>query len=289
MVKVKDPNGPKKPLTAYFAFTKQNRARIVKSMPVNYSFKQLAQAMSKEWKGLEEAEKTPFNETYKTEMERYKKLFNAYKLTANYKAFEKQKAASAVTDVKASKFKKDPNAPKKALSGYFMFLDAKRDIVKSSNPDLSHKECLKKLGAMWTEMSDTDKKVYQDKAATAKEAYEKVLDKYKKTAEYKSYQEEKAEWQQAKKSKLKLVKKRAAREDPDADWQSEDERPTKRAKRAKKKSPKKAKKKSKKSNKGKKSGKPKAPKKKTARKSLVSKKKSKSKKQRKTKKKATRA
>jgi len=271
MVKIKDVNAPKKPLTPYFAWQNQNRNRIKKSMHVNYSFEELSQAFSKEWKGLSAEEKQPFEETYKSEQETYKRLFTAYKLTANYKAFQTKKAEAKVADVKGAKFKKDPNAPKKPLTGYFLFLGAKRDTVKAQNPDLSHKAALKKLGAMWSEMSDSAKKEYNDKAALAKKEYLVELAKYKETEEYKSYTEEKTEWQTAKKTKLKLVRKRA-RTDPDGEFQPTKKR--KKSKKSPKKSPKKSKKKSKKS---KKSGKPKAPKKasKKSRKSLLPKKKSK--------------
>jgi len=263
---IKDTNAPKKPLTPYFAWQKENRPRVVKSMQVGYSFKELSQALAGEWKGLTDEQKKPFQDTYKTESEKYKKLYNAYKLTANYKAFQKTKAAAKVQDVKGAKFKKDPNAPKRPLSGYFMFLGDKRETVKAQYPDLSHKECLGKMGGMWKELSDADKKVFNDKAALAKKEYAVELAKYKESDEYKSYQEEKASFTKSKKDKLKLAKKRA-RTDDAGDW-----KPTKKAKKSKKKSPKKAKK-SKKS----KSGKPKAPKKssKKSRRSLVSKKKSK--------------
>merc|ERR1719204_2556287 len=62
-----------------------------------------------------------------------------------------------------------------------------------------------KIGDMWTALSNAKKKPYQDKAAAAKAKYAKVLEKYKKTAQYKKYQKEKDEFYYNKKLALKRL------------------------------------------------------------------------------------
>jgi structure-specific recognition protein 1 len=59
---------------------------------------------------------------------------------------------------KAAK-KKDPNAPKKALSPYMFFTQEHREIIKEENPGIGFGEVAKKLGAKWKSMSDEDKEV----------------------------------------------------------------------------------------------------------------------------------
>jgi len=78
-----------------------------------------------------------------------------------------------------AKFKKDPNAPKKAATAYFCFLEDKRAGVKEANPTLAHKDQLKKLGEMWTALTEADKQQYVDEAAKRKVKYGKDLEAYK--------------------------------------------------------------------------------------------------------------
>ncbi|KAG8800884.1 Non-histone chromosomal protein 6 [Serendipita sp. 399] len=79
---------------------------------------------------------------------------------------------------KASK-KKDPNAPKKALSPYMFFTQEWREKIKEENPGIGFGEVAKRLGAKWKSMSDEEKEPYIEKhqadkkrAEDAKEAYE---------------------------------------------------------------------------------------------------------------------
>lgn len=58
--------------------------------------------------------------------------------------------------------------PKKALSAYMFFSQAKRKEVKEENPDASFGEIGKMLGAAWKEVSDADKKPFEDQAKADK-------------------------------------------------------------------------------------------------------------------------
>ena len=81
-----------------------------------------------------------------------------------------------------SRKKKDPNAPKKALSAYMIFAQANRDKVKKENPDASFGELGKLLGKLWGKASKSDKAKYEAKANKDKERYEKEMSKYKTAA-----------------------------------------------------------------------------------------------------------
>ncbi|KAI9140871.1 high mobility group box domain-containing protein [Paraphysoderma sedebokerense] len=74
---------------------------------------------------------------------------------------------------------KDPNAPKRPLSGYFHFCAEARDGVKSENPGLNVGEIAKILGAKWKELDENEKKPYNDKAKADKARYDKEMAKYK--------------------------------------------------------------------------------------------------------------
>lgn len=242
--KLKDPNAPKRPTSAYFAWAKDNRERVIKTMPVGYSISELGKAQGLAWKKVDEETKKKYEEDFKKKSETYKKLMNAYKQTTDYANFQKQKNEAKVEAVQKTKFRKDENAPKRPMTAYFLWMADNRATVAAKHVGQPAKVITKELGVMWKSVSDEDKKPYEEKAKAAKEEYAKALEKYKESAEYKTYTEEKAEFSKSRKTKLTKAKKRARGED---EWS-----PKKKAKRSKKspkskkpKAPKKASKKSK--------------------------------------------
>ena len=72
------------------------------------------------------------------------------------KAATKEKPVKAE---KAKRAKKDPNAPKRALSAYMFFSQDWRERIKTENPDAGFGEVGKLLGAKWKELDDAEKKV----------------------------------------------------------------------------------------------------------------------------------
>ncbi|KAH7103682.1 high mobility group box domain-containing protein [Auriculariales sp. MPI-PUGE-AT-0066] len=85
---------------------------------------------------------------------------------------EKPKRKAAVKAEKApraSKSKaKSGDKPKRALSAYMFFVQDNRENIKEENPDAKFGEIGKLLGARWKEMTDADKKPYNEKAAKDK-------------------------------------------------------------------------------------------------------------------------
>ncbi|ORX70133.1 hypothetical protein DL89DRAFT_267350 [Linderina pennispora] len=82
-----------------------------------------------------------------------------------------RKAAAADTKKRTKRTKKDPNAPKRALSAYMMYSQANRDRVRKENPDATFGEIGKFLGAEWSKLSDDGKAPYIKKAEADKERY----------------------------------------------------------------------------------------------------------------------
>ncbi|CAI5759276.1 unnamed protein product [Candida verbasci] len=81
---------------------------------------------------------------------------------------------------KASRKKKDPEAPKRSLSAYMFFANENRDIVRAENPGISFGQVGKVLGDKWKALSDDDKAPYQSKADADKKRYEKEKAEYAK-------------------------------------------------------------------------------------------------------------
>lgn len=81
------------------------------------------------------------------------------------------KAKKAKTDKKS----KDPNAPKRPQTAFFLFMDDFRKTYKEENPDSKGgKEVAKEGGEKWKSMTDEEKKPYMDKAAELKAEYDKA-------------------------------------------------------------------------------------------------------------------
>lgn len=106
-------------------------------------------------------------------------------------AAPKAKAKPAKKETaKKTKKKKDPNAPKKALSAYMFFCADRREKIKADNPDFKVTEITSELGKQWGTLSEADKKAFYDKAEKDKERYKKDMANYKPKKEEESEQEE---------------------------------------------------------------------------------------------------
>jgi hypothetical protein len=82
---------------------------------------------------------------------------------------QRKAAEKAEKPARGGKSKKDPHAPKRALSAYMFFSQDWRERIKAENPDAGFGEVGKLLGAKWKELDDAEKKPYADQAARDKE------------------------------------------------------------------------------------------------------------------------
>lgn len=62
---------------------------------------------------------------------------------------------------------KDPNAPKRPLSAYMLWLNANRDKIRSDSPGRSVTEVSKKAGELWKGMSKEKKEVGEEMVVSA--------------------------------------------------------------------------------------------------------------------------
>jgi hypothetical protein len=81
--------------------------------------------------------------------------------------------------VKKSPKKKDPNAPKRALSAFMLFSQEKRSQIKTDNPDATFGQIGKLLGDAWKSASESEKAPFLAKAEKEKEKYAEAMKKYK--------------------------------------------------------------------------------------------------------------
>lgn len=81
---------------------------------------------------------------------------------------------------RATKAQKDPNAPKRPLSTFFLFSQDERPKIKKDNPSLSVADIAKVIGERWRSIGDDKKRQYEERARQEKERYDREITEYKK-------------------------------------------------------------------------------------------------------------
>jgi HMG (high mobility group) box len=76
---------------------------------------------------------------------------------------------------KRKKAKKDPSAPKRNMSAYFLFSIEARPKVKAQNPDAAFGDIARIISAQFKELSDKEKKKWEKKAAEDKDRYQREM------------------------------------------------------------------------------------------------------------------
>ena len=75
--------------------------------------------------------------------------------------------------------KKDPNAPKRNMSAYFLYSISARPIVKAENPDASFGDIARIISARFKELPDGERAEWDAKAVSDKERYMREMEAYK--------------------------------------------------------------------------------------------------------------
>lgn len=154
---MKDPNAPKKPLSAYFLFSQDERLKVKAEFP-DYSITEVAKELGRRWATIDPALKQQYEQRYQESRRDYETAMTAYK---------------------PQKKKKDPNAPKQPLSAYFIFSQEERLKVKNENPSYSICEVAKELGRRWADMAPEVKQRYQQMAEEGRQKYDQDMAAYR--------------------------------------------------------------------------------------------------------------
>lgn len=153
-------------MSAYTFFVQTCREEHRKKHPnENVNFTEFSKKCAERWKQMTEKEKKRFGEMADKDKARYEKEM------ANY--------VPPAHEGKAKRKKKDPNAPKRPLSAFFLFCADERPSVKVSHPEYSVGEVAKEMGERWAKVSGEVKAKYEASAALEKQRYEKDMAAYK--------------------------------------------------------------------------------------------------------------
>merc|ERR1712071_40402 len=162
--KKKDPNKPKRNMSAFFLFSTANRAALKEANP-DLSFGDLAKLISQKYKGLDDKARKD-KARYLEEMK-------------NYVAPDSDSSdEDSGKKKKKAKKTKDPNRPKRNMSAFFLYSCANRAAIKSENPDASFGDLAKIISVKFKQLSDKDKKKWEKKAAKDKIRYGEEMKAY---------------------------------------------------------------------------------------------------------------
>lgn len=77
------------------------------------------------------------------------------------------------------KQKKDPGAPKRNMSAYFLFSIDERPRVKADNPDAGFGDIARLISERFKSLPPKEKKIWEDKAVADKARYEREMSAYR--------------------------------------------------------------------------------------------------------------
>ncbi|RNA08373.1 High mobility group DSP1 [Brachionus plicatilis] len=159
---------PKGRMSAYTYFVQMCREEHRKKHPnESVNFTEFSKKCAERWKQMNEPEKKRFADMAEKDKVRYDKEMASY-------------APPTEAGGRRKKKKKDPNAPKRPLSAFFLFCADERPNVKAQYPQYSVGEAAKELGERWNKVSAELKAQYEAKVALDKTRYERELEGYQK-------------------------------------------------------------------------------------------------------------
>ena len=89
---------------------------------------------------------------------------------------------------------KDPHAPQKPQSSYFIFMDERRPVLHKRHPNKSINDISKLISLEWTSLANEYKNYYIERASELKKIYQNELSEYKKTSNYQKFKKKMDEW-----------------------------------------------------------------------------------------------
>lgn len=164
---------------AFGQFLNEKRAEIsqlpnVKGKPATAVVK----VASERFKALDDASRKQYEEKYEQAKQQYEKDMAAFLAAGGEKKAVKRKSSGDDAKV-AKKQKKDPAAPKKPVGGAFGCFTNKNRAEFAKECEGKPVTAVTKLAAeRWKELSDADKKAYEDEYAAKKAAYDEAMKSY---------------------------------------------------------------------------------------------------------------
>tara|TARA_B100000424_G_C22872920_1_gene464862 strand:- start:252 stop:716 length:465 start_codon:yes stop_codon:yes gene_type:complete len=133
--KSRDPNRPKRPLTAFMRFSKSKRQELKLKYP-DKSMTDLSKLIGVAWKAADDLEKRPFQESAASDHELYRKEIEKY----------------------------NKRKPKRPRTAYAFFMQTERSKVAKKYPEKNPRELMQYIALAWKQLSKEEKQTYTDMA-----------------------------------------------------------------------------------------------------------------------------
>jgi len=161
----KDPNRPKRGLTAFMFYSQGRRKQLKLSAPT-LAFGDVAKLIGGEWKKLQEHQKIQYHIQSAKDKERFNVEMQSYIPPTDDKSRKKKR-------------KFDKNAPKRSKSAYLFFVAERRPNLVSENPSWNFGDYGKHLGVEWRSMVGDKRAKWDKMASNDKLRYQAAMAKYK--------------------------------------------------------------------------------------------------------------
>eukprot|EP00527_Entomoneis_sp_CCMP2396_P003224 CAMPEP_0198142670 /NCGR_PEP_ID=MMETSP1443-20131203/5402_1 /TAXON_ID=186043 /ORGANISM="Entomoneis sp., Strain CCMP2396" /LENGTH=196 /DNA_ID=CAMNT_0043805739 /DNA_START=46 /DNA_END=636 /DNA_ORIENTATION=+ len=163
--KWKDPNKPKRAMSSFFLYSQGNRTRVKEENP-EASFGEVARILAHQFKALNEKDKKKWDKKNEIDKARYQEEMKDYVPMED------------PTGGGRKKQKKDPNAPKRNMSAYFLYSVFIRPTVKEENPEAGFGDIARIISAQFKALSARERKTWDEKAVEDKERYQRQMADY---------------------------------------------------------------------------------------------------------------
>lgn len=164
--KWKDPSKPKRAMSAFFCYSQAERPNVKINHP-EASFGDVARLLSAQYKALTEKEMKKYVKKAEQDKVRYQEEMKHYV------------PMDDPTGGKRKKAKKDPNAPKRNMSAYFLFSVHIRPTVKIENPEAAFGDIARIISAQYKALKPGERENWDTKAAADKVRYQREMEAYR--------------------------------------------------------------------------------------------------------------
>lgn len=164
--KWKDPNKPKRAMSPFFCYSQADRPNVKITHP-EASFGDVARILSAQYKALTEKELKKWVKKAEQDKIRYQEEMKHYVPMED------------PTGGKRKKAKKDPNAPKRNMSAYFLFSVHIRPTIKQDNPEAAFGDIARIISAQYKTLDAKEREKWEAKAAADKVRYQREMEVYR--------------------------------------------------------------------------------------------------------------
>jgi len=167
--KIKGENEPKKPLTAFFLFLKDEREKMAPGIKID----EQTRILKNKWEQLDISKKDYYKEQYTKNQAKYKEEMEKYMKTDEYKSVAEE-------NVNMKKMKGGKNGKPKIVrkpSGYNIFVKEERAKIsqnKNEEEPQGFKEITQLISKKWRGLTDSEKNEYNKKAKDMNDDEESV-------------------------------------------------------------------------------------------------------------------